>query len=99
MSDWIGAAFLVFLAVGAILGIRALANPKPRTADDFERSAAEGTTLIGATLGALQDHLSPQAARAREVKMQLKEGRYGKKKREGKAGGDEQAGDQIKGQR
>lgn len=93
MSDWLGMIFLLALVIGAVIGIRILANPKPRTSADFERSVAEGTTMLGATLGALQDHLDPQAARAKEVKMQLKEGRFGKKKREGKAGGNLETGD------
>ncbi len=50
---------------------------------------AEGTTALGAGMNALQEALDPAAARAKEVQMQLKEGRYNKKKREGKANADE----------
>ena len=70
------------------MGIRALANQKPKSAEEFERSAAENTTMLGASMNALQELMNPEAATAREVQMQMKEGRYGKKKREGKASGD-----------
>jgi len=85
MSDGIGVIFIVLLAVGAFVGLRALANPRPRTADEFERSAAENPTMVGALLNALHDVTDPGAARAKEVRMQMKDGRYQKKKREGKA--------------
>lgn len=91
MGDWAGLGFLVLLIVGAYLGIRALANPKPRTAEEFERNAAENTTMLGASMNALNELMNPQEAKAKEVQMQMKDGRYQKKHREGKAGGD--AGD------
>jgi hypothetical protein len=92
MSDWIGLSFLVLLIVGAWLGLRALAKPRPRTAEEFERGAAENKTMTGALLNALHDITDPGAARAKEVRMQMKEGRYQKKKREGKASGAEDSG-------
>lgn len=88
MSDWIGLGFLVLLVVGAIVGLRALAKPRPRTAEEFERNAAEGTTALGASFNALQELMNPEAAKAKEVVTQMKEGRYQKKKREGKADGE-----------
>lgn len=87
MSDWLGLAFIILLVAGAYLGVRALANPRPRTAEDFERNAAENTTMLGASMNALNELMNPEAAKAKEVQMQMKDGRYGKKKREGKAGG------------
>ncbi len=88
MSDWIGLAFLVLLIAGAYFGIRALANQRPRTTEEFERNAAENTTMLGASMNALNELLNPEAAKAKEVQMQMKDGRYTKKKREGKAGGN-----------
>ncbi len=85
MSDWIGIGFFVFLIIAGYFGIRALANQKPRTAEEFERNAAEGTTALGASMNALQELMNPEAAKAKEVEVQMKDGRYGKKKREGKA--------------
>ena len=85
MGDWIGIAFFVLLLAGAYFGLRALAKPRPRTAEEFERNAAEGTTALGASMNALQELMNPEAAKAKEVEVQMKEGRYGKRKREGKA--------------
>ena len=85
MSDWIGIAFFVLLLVGAYFGLRALSKPRQRTAEEFERNAAEGTTALGASMNALQELMNPEAAKAKEVEVQMKEGRYGKRKREGKA--------------
>ncbi len=91
MSDWIGVAFIVILIAGAYFGAQVLANPKPRTTEEFERSAAENTTMLGASMNALNELMNPEAAKAKEVQMQMKDGRYTKKKREGKAGGDLEA--------
>ena len=87
MSDWIGLGFFVLLIVGAIVALKALAKPRPRTSEEFERNAAEGTTMLGASMNALQELMNPSEAKAKEVITQMKEGRYQKKKREGKAGG------------
>jgi hypothetical protein len=85
MSDWIGVAFFILLIAGAFLGLKALARPQTRTPEEFERNAAEGTTMLGAGMNALQEMMNPEAAKAREVQMQMKDGRYQKKKREGKS--------------
>jgi hypothetical protein len=85
MSDWIGIGFFVFLLFAAYLGIRVLANQKPRTTEEFEKKAAEGSSGLGASMNALHELMNPEAAKAKEVQMQMKDGRYGKKKREGKA--------------
>ena len=93
MSDWIGLLFFVLLIIGAIVGLRALSKPRPRTEEEFERSASEGTTMAGALLNALHDITDPAAAKAKEVRMQMKEGRYLKKQREGKANGEDETGE------
>ena len=89
MSDWVGLAFLIFLVLAAIVGLRSLSKPRTRTAEEFERNAAEGTTALGASMNALQELINPEAAKAKEVIVQMKDGRYQKKKREGKASGKE----------
>jgi len=89
MADWIGLAFFVILLIGTFAGLKILASPKPRTSEEFERNAAEGTTMLGASMNALQEMMNPEAAKAKEVEMQMKDGRYRKKKREGKANGSE----------
>lgn len=88
MSDWIGVAFIILVIAGAYLGLRALANPRPRTTEEFERNAAESGTMLGASMNALNELMNPEAAKAKEVQMQMKDGRYSKKKREGKAGSE-----------
>lgn len=89
MSDWFGLVFFALLIVGAIVGLKLLARPRTRTTEEFERNAAEGTTALGASMNALQELMNPEAAKSKEVITQMKEGRYQKKKREGKAGGEE----------
>lgn len=94
MGDWGGLVFLLLLAIGAVVGLKILSKPKTRTAEEFERNAAEGTTALGASMNALHELMNPEAAKSKEVITQMKEGRYQKKKREGKAGGtDNSEGD------
>lgn len=88
MADWIGLLFFVLLIVGIITGLKILSKPQKRTEAEFERNAAEGSSL-GAAVNALQEAFDPAAARANEVQTQLKEGRYSKKKGEGKANGED----------
>ncbi len=88
MQDWLGLLFFVLLIVGVFVGLKMLSKPTKRTEEDFERGAAESASLLGASMNALQEILDPAEARAKEVKIQLKQGTYNKKKREGKAGGD-----------
>lgn len=88
MSDWLGLGFIILLAIGAAVGLNVLSRPQTRTAEEFERNAAEGTTMLGATMNALQEAIEPEAAKARIVVKEIKEGRFQKKKREGKAEGD-----------
>jgi len=85
MSDWIGLTFFILLIVGFVVGLKVLSKPQKRTAEEFERNAAEGTTALGASMNALQELMDPAAAKSKEVIVQMKEGRYQKKKREGKA--------------
>lgn len=88
MYDWLGFTFFALLLVGVFFGVRALANQKPRTTEEFEKNAAENLTMAGALLNALHDVTDPAAQRAKEVRMQMKDGRYQKKRKEGKAGGE-----------
>jgi hypothetical protein len=85
MGDWVGLEFFILLIVGAAVGLKLLSRPITRTTEEFERNAAEGTTGLGASMNALQELMNPEAAKAKEVITQMKDGRYQKKKREGKA--------------
>jgi hypothetical protein len=89
MQDWLGLLFFVLVAVGIFAGLKILAKPVTRTEAEFERNAAESVSMLGASMNALQELMNPEAAKAKEVQTQIKEGRYGKKKREGKANGED----------
>ena len=91
MSNWLGLVFFVLLIGGAFVGLKILSKPVKRTEAEFEKNAAESASMLGAGINALQEALDPAAPRAKEVQTQLKEGRYNKKKREGKATGEEDA--------
>ena len=90
MSDWLGILFILLVLAGIFIGLRILAKPYKRTEEEFERGAAEGTTMLGASMNALQELMNPSEAKAKEVQTQMKEGRYMKKKREGKANDDDE---------
>jgi len=83
MQDWIGLGIIVLLIVGAVVGLKALSRPRKTTAEEFERSAAENSTMLGAMSNALQEIVDPGFARARAVQTEMKDGRYQKKKDEG----------------
>lgn len=85
MGDWIGLGFFIFLAVGAIVALKMLSKPRVSSPDEFERNAAEGTTMLGASMNALQELMDPAEAKKREVITQMKKGNFQKKRREGKA--------------
>lgn len=87
MADWYGLIFLGLLVAGALIGLKLLSRKRVSTADEFEKRAADSTTAMGAGLNALQEMMNPEAAKAKEVITQMKEGRYMKKRKEGKAGG------------
>jgi hypothetical protein len=89
MQDWLGLLFFALLIIGVYFALKVLANPKKRTVEDFERGIEEGTGLAGAGMNALQKLLQPEAAKGVEVVMDLKNGRYNKKKREGKGNGNQ----------
>ncbi len=89
MGDWIGLLFFALLIIGIIVGLKLLSKPVTRTEAEFERNASEGTTMLGAGMSALQGFLDPAEGRAKEVRQQMKEGRFMKKKREGKADGED----------
>lgn len=98
MGDWVGLAFFILLIGGALVGLKALSKPKARTAEEFERNAAENTTMMGASMNALHELMNPEAAKSKEVITQMKEGRYQKKKREGKASSADVETDEMHGE-
>ena len=90
MQDWMGLAFFVLLIAGVVIGLKALAKPQTRTSEEFERNASENTTMLGASMNALNEVMNPAAAKAKETITQMKDGRYLKKRREGKSGDNEE---------
>ncbi len=58
--------------MGVFAGLKLLAKPQTRTSDEFERNAAEASTGFGAMMNALQEVVDPAAAKAKEVRMQMK---------------------------
>lgn len=93
MNDWVGLAFIAALIAAAYFGLRQLAKPTTRTPEEFERNAAEGTTMLGASMNALQEMMNPDEAKAKETITQMKEGRFQKKRKEGKAAGEANTND------
>lgn len=83
MSDWIGLAFFLLLVIAAFIGVKQLSKQKKRTNEEFERNAAENYSGLGASMNALQEILNPESAKSKEVAMQMKDGRYQKKKDDG----------------
>lgn len=88
MNDLFGLLFFVLLVVGIFVGLKVLSKPQKRSAEEFEKRASEGSGGLGASLFALQKILNPEAVRLHETKLDLKGGRYNKKKREGKGNGN-----------
>lgn len=89
MSDWLGLLFFVLLISGIYVGLKILSKPHKRTEEEFERNAAQSASMLSASISALQGILDPTETKAKETRMQFKEGRYNKKRREGKAGGND----------
>ncbi len=87
MNDWLGLLFFILLIVGIYVGLRVLSRPQKRSEEEFERNAAESASMLVASLNALQGILDPAEGKAKEVRLQVKEGRFNKKKREGKGNG------------
>lgn len=83
MNDWIGLGILVALALGAYLFLRYLSKPKKITAEEFEKNASEGKSLVGAGFMELQKFLDPKTENAIVATRELKQGRYNKKKDQG----------------
>ncbi len=91
MSDLFGLLFFVLVIAGFYIGLRAIAKPIRKSEQEFEKSVAESTSMLGASMNALQELLNPEAAKAKEVQTQVKECRFMKKRREGKSGGSADA--------
>ncbi len=83
MRDWIGLGILIALALGAYLFLRYLSKPKKITAEEFEKRAEEGVSLVGAGMMELQKFLDPSTENTIVAMQELKQGKYSKKKNQG----------------
>lgn len=90
MADWLGILFILLLIAGALFGMKMLSRPRRSTEEEFERRSAESTSMLAAGISALNEAINPEAAKGKEVVTQMKEGRYQKRRREGKANGTEE---------
>lgn len=83
MSDLIGIAVIVFVILCGLFGLSRLSKPYDVSAEEFEKRAQEGPSLMSAGLSGLQKFLDPAAAKAIEVQEDLRQGRYNKKEESG----------------
>ncbi|HEV7643765.1 MAG TPA: hypothetical protein VGO50_07475 [Pyrinomonadaceae bacterium] len=95
MSDWIGLGILIAFGLGIFFGLRYLSRPRDLSAEEFEKRAAEGQTLVGAGLADLQKFLDPSKENAIVATQEIKQGRYNKKKDQGDGG---ESDDQLNGE-
>ncbi|MCO6511909.1 MAG: NfeD family protein [Aridibacter famidurans] len=79
MNEFLGLAFFVLLAAGALFGLRSLAKKRTKTETEFERGVEESSSLVGAGVKALQGILDPAERKGKEAVTQLKQGRYNKR--------------------
>lgn len=54
MGDWFGVGFFLLLIIGVFVGLKVISKPRVSTSAEFERNAAEGKTMLGASMNALQ---------------------------------------------
>lgn len=95
MGDWIGLGIILFVVVGALVGMSYLGRkPKQLTAEEYERRVAEakGTTRGAAIAGlyAMQKLLNPKAVEAIEVQRDLKAGFYNDAEKRGDGDDDDE---------
>jgi hypothetical protein len=83
MNDWIGLGILVLAALAIHIGLRVLSKPKKITAEEFEKRASEGVSLVGAGFNELQKFLDPSKENEIVATQEIKQGRYSKKKDQG----------------
>jgi hypothetical protein len=67
-----------------------LSRPQKITAEEFEKRASEGVSLVGAGMMELQKFLDPSTENAIVATQEIKQGRYNKKKDQGDGGESEE---------
>ncbi len=76
MSDWIGLAFIAFIALCALFAVWQLGKPYDVTVEEFEKRAHNAPSLLSAGFVGLQKILDPATAKAVEAQEDFKEGRF-----------------------
>jgi hypothetical protein len=78
MNDLIGLGVVALIILCAVYGLHRLSKPYDVTAEEFEKRAQEGPSLISAGMIGLQKLLEPGAKKAIEVQEDFRAGRYNK---------------------
>ena len=78
MNDLIGLGVIAFIVLAAVYGLHLLSKPYDVSAEEFEKRAREGPSLISAGMIGLQKLLEPGAKKAIEVQEDFRAGRYNK---------------------
>ncbi len=83
------------MGLGAFLFLRYLSKPKKISAEEFEKRASEGVSLVGAGMMELQKFLDPSTENAIVATQEIKQGRYNKKKDQGDGGETDEENEEI----
>jgi hypothetical protein len=83
MNDLIGIGVIAVILLGAVYGLLRVSKPYDVSAEEFEKRAQDGPSLISAGMIGLQKLLEPGAKKAIEVQEDLRAGRYNKEDESG----------------
>ena len=78
MADWIGVFILFSLFAGVVIGLKLLSKPKSRTQKEFEEDLAKSSSVLGNVMFGIHKMLSPNQAKAKEVRMEKSRVKMGK---------------------
>jgi hypothetical protein len=90
MNDWIGLAVIGFIVLCGVLALWRLSKPYDVSVEEFEKRAAEASSLLSAGFVGLQKILDPATAKAVETQEDFKAGRFDAE--QAKGDGDEAGG-------
>ena len=83
MNDLIGLGVIAAIVLFAVYALLRLSKPYDVSAEEFEKRAQEGPSLISAGMIGLQKLLEPGVKKAIEVQEDLRAGRYNKEDESG----------------
>ena len=76
MSDWIGLAIIIGIAIAGVIAIWVISKPYEVSVDEFEKRAAEQPSLLSAGFVGLQKILDPATTKAVDAQEDFKQGRF-----------------------